>query len=156
MCVPVLMQTTVKLSLHTVARNASTTALIRNVVTPVNTVVALTYFVLRLYLSSLLNADDEVPPVDESLVRCAMWAVTKESRAVSTNMPIRERLIALIPVALRHSITLPSCSTQIMALERRKMITCMEVAVQQRFLSTVRCFVNRTLKNGIIFLVHST
>jgi hypothetical protein len=142
------MQTTLKLPLHQVVHHAATSRTINNIVGPVNRLVGLTYFVLRLYFESLLNRNLEVPPVDEPLVRYAMWTVTEEYRPVHTDVAIRTEMINLIPLNLRHSISLPTGSSQIMTLERGKMVTCMKVAVQQHFVSNRRCFVNRTLRRG--------
>jgi hypothetical protein len=144
------MQTTLKFPLSKVVKHAATTALINDIVGPANRLVGLTYLVLRLYLMNLLNQNLEEPPVDEPLVRYAMWAVKRENpgHPAHTDMPIRQQLVDLIPGELRHTVILPTGSSQIMTLERVKMVTCMNVAVQESFISNRRCFVNRSLKQG--------
>jgi hypothetical protein len=69
------MQSTIKLPLLSIVKDVQTARIINNVVGPVNRLVAMTSVVLRLFIAHIIDNDAEVPPITESLIRCAMSAI---------------------------------------------------------------------------------
>ena len=144
------MQTVIKVPLRSVVKDDITVHRIVGIVGPVNRLVAETYSVLRLFAAHELDQGRDPPPLTESLLRCAMWCLTLPSRGhpARTDLDLRATMLGLVPVLMRQAFEKPANSRQILTMERNKMVTCLNVAIQEFFISTRRCFINRTLKRG--------
>jgi hypothetical protein len=142
------MNSCIKVPLRSVVKDDTTIARINAIVGPVNRLVAQTYTILRLFVAWKLDENLDVPPITESLIRCAMSCLTVESVRSRTEQLQRTEMLNQTPEAMRHYFEKPTNTRQILTLERNKMVTCLKVAITDFFIPTRRCFMNRTLKRG--------